>query len=303
MRYSSASTDSTSQQIRYSNTPSNRSVSVDLRNHPDNNGSQRNSLILQQQQQQQHSNRNSMDHPQSNRSSLDVSQSSYNTLIIHDNNETQPLFSTPSKHELYFINSSPSPPNYGVKKEKSASRSFGNYAGHMQHSEGIMMAPITENERQYLNQSYVLKHLAKEVKMPSTSTAIENTRDSGVSENNSSSNNQNWSNDSASGGRNKSKSQPDLTKLAGNNDSQEIGINSASNILNFNDFELLEVENTKLREQLNDCLMKVAKSQKVKLEYFLKVPMSNDNCLFIARTRSHQHLSRSRRTRSIVRKT
>lgn len=262
VRYSSASTDST-QQVRYSNTPSNRSLSVELRNHPENNGSQRNSLILQQ-----HSNRNSIDHgPQSNRSSLDVSQSSYNTLIIHDNNETQPLFSASSsstgliKHDLYFINSSPSPPNYGVKKDKSASRSFGNYAGHIQH-DGIMMAPITENEQQYLNQSYVLKHLAKEVRMQSTAAAVESTRDSGVSENNSSSNNQHWSNDSANGGRNKSKSQPDLTKLAGN-ESQEIANISAANTLNFNDFEQLEIENTKLREQLNDCLLKVAKSQKV----------------------------------------
>jgi angiomotin like len=256
MRFSSASTDSTNQQMRYSNTPSNRSVSVDLRNHADSTGSQRNSLILQQ----QHSNRNSMDHPQSNRSSLDVSQSSNNTLIIHDHNDAQPpLFAQPSKHDLYFINSSPSPPNYGAKKDKSVSRSLGNYAGHQ--LDGSTMTPITENEQQYLNQSYVLKHLAKEVRMPSTSTAVENTRDSGVSENNS--NNQNWSNDSASGGRNKSKSQPDLTKLAGN-DSQEIANNSATNTLNFNDFELLEVENTKLREQLNDCLMKVAKSQKVR---------------------------------------
>lgn len=261
MRYSSASTDSANPQIRYSNASSNRSVSVDLRNNGENNGSQRNSLILQQ-----HSNRNSMDHPQSNRSSLDVSQSSYNTLIIHDNNDTQPLFSAQSnpaglmKHEMFFINSSPSPP---IKKEKSVSRSFGNYATHSLGSDGVTMTPITENERQYLNQSYVLKHLAKEVRMPSVPPVADSTRDSGVSENNSSSNNQNWSNDSASGSRNKSKSQPDLTKLAGENDSQEIGNNSASNTLNFNDFEQLEVENTKLREQLNDCLMKVAKSQQV----------------------------------------
>lgn len=263
MRYSTASNDSTNPQIRYSNASSNRSVSVDLRNNGENNGSQRNSLILQQ-----HSNRNSMDHPQSNRSSLDVSQSSYNTLIIHDNNDTQPLFSAASnpaglmKQEMFF-NSSPSPPSYGVKKEKSASRSFGNYATHAMGSDGVM-TPITENERQYLNQSYVLKHLAKEVRMPSVPQVAESTRDSGVSENNSSSNNQNWSNDSAGGSRNKSKSQPDLTKIAGENDSQEIGINSASNTLNFSDFEQLENENTKLREQLNDCLMKVAKSQKVK---------------------------------------
>lgn len=215
-----------------------------------------------------------MDPPQSNRSSLDISQSSYNTLIIHDNNEMQPLFSGSSmgssnqaagltKHDLYFINSSPSPPNYGVKKDKSASRSFGNYASHLQGNDGIMMAPITENEQQYLNQSYVLKHLAKEVRMPHATTAVDSTRDSGVSENNSSSNNQNWSNESASGGRNKSKSQPDLSKLAGNDECQEIGTNSATNTLNFN-FEQLEVENIKLREQLNDCLMKVAKSQKVR---------------------------------------
>lgn len=258
-----SSNDSTNQQIRYSNPPSNRSVSVDLRSHPDNSGSQRNSLILQQ----QHSNRNSMDHPQSNRSSLDVSQSSYNTLIIHDNNEAQPLFSNPAgliKHDLYFINSSPSPPNYGVKKDKPATRSFGNFTSHVQ-GETSMMTPITENEQQYLNQSYVLKHLAKEVKMNSPLTVMESTRDSGVSENNSSSNNQNWSNDST--GRNKSKSQPDLTKLAGG-ETQEVNNNSATNTLSFNDFEQLEVENTKLRDQLNDCLMKVAKSQKVREKNF-----------------------------------
>lgn len=258
-----SSIDSTNQQLRYSNPSSNRSISVDLRNHPENIGSQRNSLILQQ----QHSNRNSMDHPQSNRSSLDVSQSSYNTLIIHDNNEALPLFSAPSnpagliKHDLFFINSSPSPPNYGMKKDKPATRSFGNFTSHVQ-GETSMMTPITENEQQYLNQSYVLKHLAKEVKMHNQSAANESTRDSGVSENNSSSNNQNWSNDSNTGGRNKSKSQPDLTKLA-DSDTQEAISNSQTNTLNVNDFEQLEVENTKLREQLNDCLMKVAKSQKV----------------------------------------
>lgn len=255
MRYSSVSNDSTNQQMRYSNTSSNRSVSADLRNHPDNNGSQRNSLILQQ-----HSNRNSMDHPQSNRSSMDVSQSSYNTLIIHDSNETQPLFSASAnqsgliKHELYFINSSPSPPNYGVKKDKSASRSFGNYNSHVLGNDGNMMAPITENEQQYLNQSYVLKHLAKEVKMPNAMAPVDSTRDSGVSENNC----------STSGGKNKSKSQPDLTKLAGS-ESLEISNNSASNTLNFNDFEQLEVENIKLREQL----LKVAKSQKVSFNIFI----------------------------------
>ncbi|KAG5677572.1 hypothetical protein PVAND_007321 [Polypedilum vanderplanki] len=251
VRYSSASTDAT-------NTPpprfTNRSVSVDLRSHNDNSGSQRNSLILQQQQ-QQHSNRNSMDH--SNRSSLDVSQSSYSTLIIHDNNESNPGL---IKHDLYFINSSPSPPNYN-KKDKSSPRSLGNYAGHLSTNEG--MTPITENEQQYLNQSYVLKHLAKEVKIPNV---IDSTRDSGVSENNSSHHHQqHWSSENVSSGRSKSKSQPDLTKLSGDAESHESN-NSTTNTLNFNDFEQLEVENTKLREQLNNCLMKVAKSQKLEQE-------------------------------------
>lgn len=254
IRYTSASTDATNPPQRFSN----RSVSVDLRGHTDPNGSQRNSLI-QQAQQQSHSNRNSIDH--SNRSSLDVSQSSYSTLIIHDNNDTQPLFAAPtSKHDLYFINSSPSPPNYNKSKDKSASRTLVNYSGHMHGNDAI---PITENEQQYLNQSYVLKHLAKEVKLPNV---IESTRDSGVSENTS--NQVNWSGDNGNGtnSRSKSKSQPDLTKLS--TDSAEVheGSNSATNTLNFNDFEQLEVENTKLREQLNDCLMKVAKSQKLEQE-------------------------------------
>lgn len=258
-RFSSGSMDSKNPQLRYSGGSNNRSVSVDVRNHGENNGAQRNSFILQQ-----NSNRSSMDHPQSNRSSLDVSQSSYNTLIIHDNNETQPLFSAASspagliKHELYFINSSPSPPNYGTKKDKSTSRSFGNYSGQAQGSEGNMRSPITENEQQYLNQSYVLKHLAK-VKMANTQKKNDSTHDSGVSENH-----QPWSSDIVVGIKSKSKSQPDLTKLAGSsNDSQDMENNSTIKSLNFNELEQLELENSKLRGQLNDCLMKVAKSQKV----------------------------------------
>lgn len=254
IRYASSSTDATnSPSQRFSN----RSVSVDLRGHSDS-GSQRNSLILQQQP-QSHSNRNSLDH--SNRSSLDVSQSSYSTLIIHDNNDTQPLFAAPTnKHDLYFINSSPSPPNYNKNKDKNASRTLINYAGHIHvGGDASTMMPITENEQQYLNQSYVLKHLAKEVKLPKL---VESARDSGVSENHP-----NWSGGDGSGtsGRSKSKSQPDLTKLSGDSESHESN-NSATNTLNFNDFEQLEVENNKLREQLNDCLMKVAKSQKLEQE-------------------------------------
>lgn len=256
--YSNASIDPNNPYLRYGNASINCHPSSDTRVHSESNASQRNSLILPQ-----HSNRNSMDYPQSNRSSLDVSQSSYNTLIIHDNNETQPLFSAPlnpsglNKNEMYFINSSPSPPNYGARKEKHISKSFVNYPSHTQGNDFTIMAPITENEQQYLNQSYVLKHLAKEVRMPNTQTIQE------TSENNSSSQNQNSAHDNAEVGKTRSKSQPDLSKFPDSNENQEIENFSTANILNSNDFELLEVENTKLREQLNDCLMKVAKSQKV----------------------------------------
>lgn len=254
-RYSSGSMDSKNPQLRYSNGSANRSGSVDIRNQPDNNGTQRNSFILQQ-----NSNRSSMDHPQSNRSSLDISQSSYNTLIIHDNNEAQPLFSAPTnptglmKNELYFINSSPSPPNYGTKKDKT-NRSFANYSGPAQGSDTNMMSPITENEQQYLNQSYVLKHLAK-VKTANTQKKNEPTHEPRVSDDHQ-------LGDNSVGMKSKSKSQPDLTKLTENNESQELENSSAIKGLSFNEFEQLELENTKLRAQLNDCLMKVAKSQKV----------------------------------------
>lgn len=238
-RYSTnnSSTDSSTQQLsqpqRYS-TASNRSMSVEMRNHMNdpniNSASNRSSLILQQ----QHSNRNSLlkDQQQtpSNRSSLDVSQSSYNTLIIHDtNNDHQPLFS-PVKNDFY-INSSPSPPNY-VKKEKSSSRSFG----------GGDLAASSEHD-QYLNQSYVLKHLAKEVKIPNSGIQTnDSTRDSGVSENNSSMNNAWLFSASANEneiGRNKSKSQPDLTKYCNANNSSNETNNSTATTL---DFEQLELE-------------------------------------------------------------
>lgn len=247
------------------------------------NGSNRNSLILQQQQ-QQHSNRNSLikdvQQSPSNRSSLDVSQSSYNTLIIHDN-DNQSLFSAPVNPNVinkqdYYINSSPSPPTYVMKKDKSSSRSrsFGNGSPFTANNPE-MMVPTAENE-QYLNQSFVLKHLAKEVKIPKSSnnnsvSNNESTRDSGVSENNSSNNNWLFSTSSNESGsvsavstnsRNKSKSQPDLSIYVRNVESNEAS-NSATTTLNFNDFEQLELENNKLRQQLNDSLMKVAKSQKV----------------------------------------
>ncbi len=246
--------------LRYSTNASN--------DYSSQNGSNRNSLILQQ---QQHSNRNSLikdvQQSLSNRSSLDVSQSSYNTLIIHDNDNVI------NKHDFY-TNSSPSPPTVKKEKSSSRSRSFGNGSPFTLNNPEVMI-PLAENE-QYLNQSFVLKHLAKEVKIPKSSnnnsvSNNESTRDSGLSENNSSNNNWLFSTSSNESGcasaistnsRTKSKSQPDLSIYVRNVDNNEAN-NSTTTTLNFNDFEQLNDENNKLRQQLNDSLMKVAKSQKV----------------------------------------
>jgi angiomotin like len=220
-------TDSPMNTIRYNN------ISRDI-------GSQRNSMNIQF----QGSNRNSLDHPQSNRSSLDVSQSSYSTLIIHDNENPSSIF----RNDSYFTNYSPSPPNSANKMNQKMNENS---------------KEMAENDQQYLNQSYVLKHLAREANQiqnntkNSNSAQYKSTRDSGLSDNNSSNNQSSFDGTSL---KTKSKSQPDLTKLS---DHQPSNASSAVNTLN-NDLEVLAVENLKLREQLNECLMKVAKSQKVR---------------------------------------
>lgn len=207
-----------------------------------NTNSQRNSMNIQF----QGSNRNSMDHSQSNRSSLDVSQSSYNTLIIHDNENPSSIF----RNDSYFSNYSPSPPNASNKM---------NPKNHQDMS-GVNTKEVLDTDQQYLNQSFVLKHLTREANQmqntqTSNSSQYKSTRDSGLSDN---SNNQS-SFDGTSLKTKKSKSQPDLTKLS---DHQQSSGSSTVNTIN-NDIEILAMENLKLREQLNECLMKVAKSQKV----------------------------------------
>lgn len=225
-RFMSDVTDSPMNTIRYNNA-----------------GSNRNSMNIQF----QGSNRNSMDHSQSNRSSLDVSQSSYNTLIIHDNENPSSIF----RNDSYFSNYSPSPPNASNKL---------NPKSHQDVSCAVNVKDALDSDQQYLNQSFVLKHLTREANQmqntpTSSSSQYKSTRDSGLSDN---SNNQS-SFDGTSLKTKKSKSQPDLTKLS---DHQQSSGSSTVNTIN-NDIEILAMENLKLREQLNECLMKVAKSQKV----------------------------------------
>uniref|UniRef100_A0A1L8E5U3 Putative myosin class ii heavy chain n=1 Tax=Nyssomyia neivai TaxID=330878 RepID=A0A1L8E5U3_9DIPT len=181
------------------------------------------------------SNRNSLkQETNSNRSSMDVSTCSYNTIIIHNDDS------------LYSLNGRdyPSPPPSIIKKDRP--RSYG--------EQGIQ--EITQIPDDYLNQSHVLKHLAKEIKIPVNRRS--NTRDSGVSENTDPKDPPkyvNWSGTTEDNGmavsKVKSKSQPDLTRLTD---------------IDLETIEALMKENSLLKQQLNTCYMKVAKTQKLEEE-------------------------------------
>ncbi|XP_055702910.1 uncharacterized protein LOC129801671 isoform X2 [Phlebotomus papatasi] len=180
------------------------------------------------------SNRNSLKETNSNRSSMDVSTCSYNTIIIHNDDS------------LYSLNGRdyPSPPPSIIKKDRP--RSYG--------EQGIQ--EITQIPDDYLNQSHVLKHLAKEIKIPVNRRS--NTRDSGVSENTDPKDPPKYVNWGGGGedtgmtvGKVKSKSQPDLTRLTD---------------IDLETIEALMKENSLLKQQLNTCYMKVAKTQKLEEE-------------------------------------
>lgn len=145
---------------------------------------------------------------------MDVSQSSYNTLIIHDDNN-------------YCEYSSP-PPYNSMKKDRP--RSYGEQ----------QMQEITEIPEEYLNQSHVLKHLAKEVKLPRNESEPHNSGGNMQSQENC-------------GGACKlrSKSQPNLTRLGE---------------IDYEDVEALMKENHLLKQQLNIAQIKMAKTQKLQQE-------------------------------------
>lgn len=223
------------------------------------------------------SNRNSLKEPNSNRSSMDVSQSSYNTLIIHDDIIYGSVASSGREYAS-------SPPPYMMKKERP--RSYGESA--VTVPQVTPMQDLTEITEEYINQSHVLKHLAKEVKLsrgPGVATRghESHARDSGVlsevnprhgsrQQSTTSTASTERAEDDVKGGQKgpksasrrgsegagapgaggngklKSKSQPDLTRLY-DIDPEEV--------------EAIVKENHLLKQQLNSCYLKVAKSQKV----------------------------------------
>lgn len=120
----------------------------------------------------QASNRSSLrDSLPSNRSSLDVSSSSYNTLIIHSagdepwtgRNSGPTSSPSYSLQQSNFYNDAKLSP---IQKRSSASPSPSVTSTGVQE--------ITEIPDDYLSQSSVLKHLAKEVKVPSPGSTVNN---------------------------------------------------------------------------------------------------------------------------------
>lgn len=186
------------------------------------------------------SNRNSLKEANSNRSSMDVSTCSYNTLIIHNDDS---MYSSTNDY------TSP-PPNHPFLMKKDRPRSYGEKG----------MQEITEIPDDYLDQSHVLKHLAKDVKIQ-TNKSDSTARDSGLSENTDSkdqnyanNNNTEWivgENEQNQSNKIKSKSQPDLTRLG------EIDLDTVEGLMK---------ENAYLKQQLQNCLLKVAKTQKLEDE-------------------------------------
>ncbi|XP_035784514.1 uncharacterized protein LOC118462695 [Anopheles albimanus] len=216
------------------------------------------------------SNRNSLKEPNSNRSSMDVSQSSYNTLIIHDDIYGGGGMNGSGVSAREYAGS---PPPY-MKKERP--RSYGEACQ-------VVMQEISEIPEEYLSQSHVLKHLAKEVKLlpgPGT-TGVRSTRSASLardtvmmageggkqrhgarqhqqqpgSDGGADCKKQQHTDDhhhhQAGNGKLKSKSQPDLTRLYD---------------IEPEELEALVKENHLLKQQLNNCYLKVAKSQKLEQE-------------------------------------
>ncbi|XP_065156727.1 angiomotin-like protein 1 isoform X2 [Atheta coriaria] len=227
---------------------------------------------------QSSSNRNSLrDSLPSNRSSLDVSSSSYNTLIIHSiGDESWTGRNSGPKDESQYSNLAalkecPSP---SAQSSKDSYFDAGQSPSHTQGEAGVQ---LTEIPADYLNQSTVLKHLAKEVKPemrapPEYSTYMKSRLPTVVM-------------------RKKnvrsvplSKSQPDLRKLdkidrmQRDNSVPRPKTNGREESIekeNMWTLEFLIKENHELKMELEKCYMRVSKSQKLE-EEVLKIHRSHE---------------------------
>lgn len=267
----------------------------------------------------QSSNRSSLkDSLPSNRSSLDVSSSSYNTLIIHSagdepwtgrnsgttdigppsylSHQSSSLFSDPKLSPIQKRSSaSPSPSLSSSSKdhlrnslESSSLRAY---------NTGVQ--EITNIPDDYLNQSSVLKHLAKEVKVPSPNSTSKNNEHLYKEKFDYDIDNNlvpppqypHWLDKMKL-----SKSQPDLSKvgvckIGGDLMNFRRGVSvprpktkgreetdSNKSIEFGSPVEMIEIlikENSALKQELENCYQKVAKTQKLEQEIF-KVHRSHE---------------------------
>ncbi|XP_025830402.1 angiomotin-like protein 1 isoform X2 [Agrilus planipennis] len=283
----------------------------------------------------------------SNRSSLDVSSSSYNTLIIHSagdepwtgRNSGTTDISPPS----YLAHQSASfyhdPKLSPVQKRNSASPSpslGNNTKDHLRNSleaansrlydTGVQ--EITDIPDDYLNQSSVLKHLAKEVKVPSPGNSTKNSETPEREYNNlppppdySAWVEKSGSNKSSNArGKlnleklNLSKSQPDLSKLgviAAERDLANLkrGVSvprpktkgreeSDKSTTEFGPTsEMIDVlikENSTLKVELENCYQRISKTQKLEQE-ILKVHRAHEELVQSCERR--ERLERAARSR------
>lgn len=122
---------------------------------------------------------------------MDVSTCSYNTLIIHPDDTLHAPMNRLGGENLVQDSKRDRPHSYGEQG----------------------MQEITEIPDDYLNQSHVLKHLAKEMKIPSNRQRTSSRERSLLDNDNDNGHTPKWVNaEEQNNSKMKSKSQPDLTK-------------------------------------------------------------------------------------------
>ncbi|XP_008474035.1 uncharacterized protein LOC103511101 [Diaphorina citri] len=196
---------------------------------------------------------------QENRNSLDSA--SYNTLIIHEENR---------------LSGAGTPPGYQISKVSSpvpSSIKSPSVAAVASSSSDSGVREITQIPDDYLSQSQVLKHLAKEVKVVSPGSRDDEVNNAGSSTSSAGKHYQSYS--TTSSGKSKktrSKSQPDLSQLelAHKGDSvpgNSLGASSSRKEQRcMQMIERLMQENSGLKMELEACYQRVSKSQKLEQE-------------------------------------
>lgn len=260
----------------------------------------------QGQENQQASNRSSLrDSLPSNRSSLDVSSSSYNTLIIHSAGDepwtgkqsrdmTSPYATITGRNSgvredyLPHQTSNLYDPKLSPNQKRSSASPRTSFDGNTRiYDTGVQ--EITEIPDDYLSQSSVLKHLAKEVKVPSPKSDIsffdnpppEYPKWADKSPLQAAVHRNNITNEKMT----LSKSQPDLSKVgvpkpASDFDGFRRGVSAPRPPTKGREesetgggelwpsaemVEILIKENSALKIELENCYKRVAKTQKVKI--------------------------------------